>query len=158
VAASKYSVGQLVEGKITRIVNYGAFVEIEPGVEGLLHISQLAHENVQDPHEKVQEGETHLLRIVSIDIDRQRIGLSLKNVTASEQIEWMQRQELAAEQAAAEQAETGESVDTLDATEAPASEEAAEEAVPEEAAAEDTAAIVAEVEAAVLGSEQTEEE
>lgn len=142
VAATKYSVGQLVEGKITRIVNYGAFVEIEPGVEGLLHISQLAHENVQDPHEKVQESETHLLRIVSIDIDRQRIGLSLKNVTASEQIEWMQRQELAAEQAAAEQAEADESVETLDSTEAPA---------------EDTEAIVAEVEAAVLGTELEEE-
>jgi small subunit ribosomal protein S1 len=148
VAASKYSVNQLVEGKITRIVNYGAFVEIEPGVEGLLHVSQLAHENIQDPHERVQEGETHLLRIVSIDSDRQRIGLSLKNVTASEQIEWMQRQEMAAEQAAAEKA----------AAEPVAAEQAEVEEMAETPAVEDTAAVVAEVEAAVLGTYPGEEE
>jgi small subunit ribosomal protein S1 len=157
VATTKYSVNQLIEGKITRVVNYGAFVEIEPGVEGLLHISQLAHENIQDPHERVQEGETHLLRIVSIDIDRQRIGLSLKNVTASEQIEWMQRQELAAEQAAAEQAEVDESVE-VPAAEAGAEESEAEESAAEEVVGEDSAAIVAEVEAAVLGADLEEDE
>ncbi|MGD2077517.1 MAG: S1 RNA-binding domain-containing protein [Chloroflexota bacterium] len=99
-ADDKYAVGQLVEGKVTRIVSYGAFVEIEPGIEGLLHISQLSRGNVEDPHELIAEGETHLLRVVSLDSNRQRIGLSLKNVTAAEQIEWMSRREAEAAEAA----------------------------------------------------------
>jgi small subunit ribosomal protein S1 len=88
-----YATGTLIEGKVTRVVNYGAFVEIEPGVEGLLHISQLSRENVEDPNEIISEGETHLLRIISLDSDRQRIGLSLKGVTTEEQIEWMSQRE-----------------------------------------------------------------
>lgn len=99
-ADDKYAVGQLVEGRVTRIVSYGAFVEIEPGIEGLLHISQLSRGNVEDPHELIAEGETHLLRVVSLDSNRQRIGLSLKNVTAAEQIEWMARREAEAAEAA----------------------------------------------------------
>jgi small subunit ribosomal protein S1 len=85
----RYKENQLVEGMITRIVDYGAFAEIEPGVEGLLHVSQLSRSQVENAGEVVNEGETHLLRIVSIDADRQRIGLSLRAVSASEQIEWM---------------------------------------------------------------------
>lgn len=100
LAEDKYQLNQLVEGEVTRIVTYGAFVEIEPGVEGLLHISQLSRDNVEDASEFISEGETHLLRIISIDSDRQRIGLSLKSVTATEQIEWMTSREI--EQAAIE--------------------------------------------------------
>lgn len=85
----KYYVGQLVEGRVIRIVDYGAFVEVEPGVEGLLHTSQIAQSNVDEPREFLKVDETHLLRIISIESDRQRIGLSLKAVTATEQIEWM---------------------------------------------------------------------
>jgi len=102
----RYEVNQLVEGKITRIVEYGAFAEIEPGIEGLLHVSQLSRGQVDNPNEVVNEKETHLLRIVSIDSDRQRIGLSLRQVSASEQIEWMaQKQAEAAEAAEAESEE-----------------------------------------------------
>jgi small subunit ribosomal protein S1 len=89
----KYATGTLIEGKVTRVVTYGAFVEIEPGVEGLLHISQLSRDNVEDPNEIISEGETHLLRIISLDSERQRIGLSLKSVTPEEQIEWMAQHE-----------------------------------------------------------------
>lgn len=85
----RYDVNQLVEGQITRLVDYGAFAEIEPGVEGLLHVSQLSRSSVESPSEVVQVGETHLLRVVSVDSRRQRIGLSLKAVTANEQIDWM---------------------------------------------------------------------
>ena len=102
-AEERYLVGQLVEGKVTRIVTYGAFVEIEPGVEGLLHISQLSRETVGEPQELINEGEIHLLRIISLDSDRQRVGLSLKNVTTSEQIEWMSGREMES----AESEETG---------------------------------------------------
>ena len=93
--AERYVQNQLVEGKITRILDYGAFAEIEPGVEGLLHVSQLSRITVEDPRSVVNEGEVHLLRVVSIDQKRQRIGLSLKAVTPTEQIEWMAEKELA---------------------------------------------------------------
>lgn len=93
--AQRYIQNQLIEGKITRILDYGAFAEIEPGVEGLLHVSQLSRNPVEDPRAVVNEGEVHLLRIVSIDQKRQRIGLSLKAVTPTEQIEWMAQKELA---------------------------------------------------------------
>ncbi len=89
----KYAVGDLVEGRIIRIVDYGAFVEVEPGVEGLLHSSQIARTNVESPGDILQEGETHLLRIISINPERQRMGLSLKAVTSTEQIEWMTQRE-----------------------------------------------------------------
>lgn len=85
----RYKLNQLVEGKVSRIVDYGAFAEIEPGIEGLLHLSQLSKTPVQNAHDIVQEGEMHLLRVISIDQERQRIGLSLKAVTTNEQIEWM---------------------------------------------------------------------
>ena len=93
--AQRYAQNQLIEGRITRILDYGAFAEIEPGVEGLLHVSQLSRNPVEDPRSVVQEGEVHLLRVVSIDQKRQRIGLSLKAVTPTEQIEWMAQKELA---------------------------------------------------------------
>ena len=93
--AQRYNQNQLIEGKVTRILDYGAFAEIEPGVEGLLHVSQLSRNPVEDPRSVVKEGEVHLLRIVSIDQKRQRIGLSLKAVTPTEQIEWMAQKELA---------------------------------------------------------------
>ncbi len=120
----RYSEGQLVEGLITRLVDYGAFAEIEPGIEGLLHLSQLSRGNIDKPGDVVQEGETHLLRIVNIDKKRQRMGLSLKAVTAMEQIDWMAQREIekAAEDAAADMAATAQEnedvvvVDEVEAT------------------------------------------
>lgn len=90
----RYAVNDLVEGTITRIVDYGAFAEVEPGIEGLLHVSQLSRGNVENTSDVVNVGEKHLLRIVSIDPKAQRIGLSLKAVTAQEQIEWMAQQDI----------------------------------------------------------------
>ena len=152
-----YHEGQLVEGTITRLVSYGAFVEIEPGVEGLLHTSQLSYGPIERPDELIKEGEVHLLRIVSIDPKRQRIGLSLKAVTANEQIEWMAKREQAAEAepVAAPEVETtataeveagsaaveAEAAETAVAAEEPAAEEQpAEEPAAEEPAAEEPAA------------------
>ena len=142
--SERYHENQLVEGTITRIVDYGAFAEIEPGVEGLLHVSQLSRGTVSSVSEMVQEGETHLLRIVNIDQNRQRIGLSLKAVTAMEQIEWMAQREIekAAEEAAAEAA-AAEAAAKAEA-EAEAAEKAAEEEVDSAATAEMEAALAAE--------------
>ena len=141
--AQRYAQNQLIEGKVTRILDYGAFAEIEPGVEGLLHVSQLSRNPVEDPRSVVKEGEVHLLRIVSIDQKRQRIGLSLKAVTPTEQIEWMAQKELAEalrreEEEAAAAASVPAHVEEPPAaakteTEAPAMTPAAVEAVAPEA-------------------------
>ena len=89
----KYKVNELVEGVVTRIVNYGAFIELEPGIEGLLHSSKMVRgSDTADPNKVIQVGEKHLLRIINIDSDRQRIALSLRAVTPKEQISWMMRE------------------------------------------------------------------
>ena len=133
----RYRENQLVEGLITRLVDYGAFAEVEPGVEGLLHVSQLSRGTVENVSEVVQEGETHLLRIVNIDMKRQRMGLSLKAVTAMEQIEWMAQREI--EKAAAE-AEAEEAAQA----EASAAEVMAQGKIDSAATAEMEAALAAE--------------
>ncbi len=131
----KYTQNELVEGKITRIVDYGAFAELEPGIEGLLHVSQLARVPVNDPHEVLNVGETHLLRVVSIDPERQRIGLSLRAVSPQEQIEWMAQHSLEEEMAAAEEKAVVEEM-VEETTEVEAAAETREEDIVEEATAE----------------------
>ncbi len=77
-AASELESGQLVKGKVTRLVNFGAFVELSPGLEGLAHISQLADYHVQHPSEVIQEGEEVEVKILEIKPKAKRISLSLK--------------------------------------------------------------------------------
>ena len=77
----KYQVGQVVWGTITNIVKFGAFAEIEPGIEGLIHLSELVEGGIQEPTEVVYEGEELPLQVVSVDGARQRIGLSLRRVS-----------------------------------------------------------------------------
>ena len=84
----KYDLGQLVEGTITKVTDFGAFALIKEGVEGLIHISELAEPAPNHPSEIVQEGERLLLRIVKLDVRRRRLGLSLKRVLQSEWDEW----------------------------------------------------------------------
>ena len=84
----KYDVGQLVEGTVTKVTDFGAFVLIKEGIEGLLHVSELAEPAPNHPSEIVQEGERLLLRIVKLDVRRRRLGLSLKRVLQSEWDEW----------------------------------------------------------------------
>jgi len=76
----KYYVGQIVMGTITNIVKFGAFAEIEPGIEGLIHLSELVEGGTQEPSEVVFEGEKLALQVVTIDSARQRMGLSLRRV------------------------------------------------------------------------------
>jgi small subunit ribosomal protein S1 len=77
----RYRVGQIVQGVITHVVNFGAFARIEDGLEGLIHVSELAEGNFIHPRNVVQEGETVTTRILNIDGERRRIGLSLRQVT-----------------------------------------------------------------------------
>jgi small subunit ribosomal protein S1 len=87
----RYHENQLVEGKITRITSFGAFVELEPGVEGLLHVRHLPRAAEQDPNKVVSPGEIHLLRILGVDSERRRIRLSMRAVTPEEQMDFMAR-------------------------------------------------------------------
>ncbi len=87
----KYELGQLVEGVVTNVVDFGAFARIEDGVEGLIHISELAEGTISHPREVVRKGDLLLLRIIRIDARRKRLGLSLKRVLESEWTEWAAR-------------------------------------------------------------------
>jgi small subunit ribosomal protein S1 len=84
----KYDVGQLVEGTVTKVTDFGAFALIKEGVEGLIHVSELAEPAPSHPNEIAKEGERLLLRIVKLDVRRRRLGLSLKRVLQSEWDEW----------------------------------------------------------------------
>jgi small subunit ribosomal protein S1 len=83
-----YHVGQLVEGTISRVAQFGAFVSLDPGIEALLHTSQIAEPPPEDPSLVVHEGQKLLMRVISIEADKQRLGLSLKEVTAEEKERW----------------------------------------------------------------------
>ena len=71
-------VGDIIDGTVTKIVNFGAFVRVRDGLEGLIHISELSHQRVAHPGDVVQENQTIKLKIISLDQERHRLGLSLK--------------------------------------------------------------------------------
>jgi len=74
----KYIPGHIVKGKVTKITNFGAFVELEPDLEGLLHISELADHKVNKPQDVVKEGEEIEIKILKVETDLRKIGLSLR--------------------------------------------------------------------------------
>jgi small subunit ribosomal protein S1 len=144
---STHRPGDVLEGSVTKVVAFGAFVEILPGVEGLVHISELADHHVESPSEVVEPGTTLNVKILEIDEERRRLSLSIKRVEGQN----MPMQDLGAQIAEAEGA-SPEGSDPADgaaeAEEAPAAEaeepEAAAEAEQEqdeepEALAEDAA-------------------
>ncbi len=76
--------GEVVDGKVTKVVTFGAFVEILPGVEGLVHISELAQHHVENPREVVSQGDQVKVKIIEVDAERRRLSLSLKRVEGQE--------------------------------------------------------------------------
>ncbi len=82
-----YIPGQIVEGKVTKITNFGVFVELEENLEGLLHVSELADHKVEDPHQEVQIGDKLQVKILRVDAVERKIGLSKKRA------EWSADQE-----------------------------------------------------------------
>jgi small subunit ribosomal protein S1 len=76
--ARTHQIGQVVPGKVTKLVPFGAFVRVEEGIEGLVHISELADRHVEIPEQVVQVGDEIFVKIIDIDLDRRRISLSLK--------------------------------------------------------------------------------
>ncbi len=76
--ARLHQIGQIVPGKVTKLVPFGAFVRVEDGIEGLVHISELAERHVEIPEQVVQVGSDVMVKIIDIELDRRRISLSLK--------------------------------------------------------------------------------
>jgi small subunit ribosomal protein S1 len=83
----RYEHNQLVEGIITNVVNFGAFARLEEGLEGLIHVSELAEGNFLHPRNVVKEGEKVIARVLSIDSQQRRIALSLRQVKQAELVE-----------------------------------------------------------------------
>ena len=164
---NEYKEGDVVDGKVTKIVAFGAFVQILPGVEGLVHISELAQHHVESPAEVVRPGDELKVKILEVDDSRRRLSLSVKRVEGqelptrpvdddvviedAEPPEDLAPGEAADEEAAAvdespaeDAAPAEEAAPADEATEAPAAETAPEEPAEtpaEEAPAEDAPAV-----------------
>jgi ribosomal protein S1/(E)-4-hydroxy-3-methyl-but-2-enyl pyrophosphate reductase len=91
IAQEKYHEGDIVEGKVVRIAPFGAFVELDPGVDGLVHISQMANYRVEKPEDVVSVNEQIKIKIISIDPEQKRIGLSIKQVQEEEEANEVQQ-------------------------------------------------------------------
>ena len=76
--ARTHAIGQVVPGKVTKLVPFGAFVRVEEGIEGLVHISELAERHVEIPEQVVQVNDAIMVKVIDIDLERRRISLSLK--------------------------------------------------------------------------------
>ena len=76
--ARTHQIGQIVPGKVTKLVPFGSFVRVEEGIEGLVHISELSQRHVEIPEQVVQVGDDVMVKVIDIDLDRRRISLSLK--------------------------------------------------------------------------------
>ncbi|WP_445492177.1 30S ribosomal protein S1 [Niallia sp. 03133] len=85
--AEKAEVGSILDGTVKRIVSYGAFIEVFPGVEGLVHISQIAHKHIGTPHEVIKEGQEVQVKVLEVNEGDQRLSLSIKELTEKEQDE-----------------------------------------------------------------------
>jgi small subunit ribosomal protein S1 len=109
-----YQSGDLVEGKVTQIVDFGVFVELEPGVEGLLHNSEL-----RDPEqrEELEPNTSILVKVIRVEADRRRIGLSVRQVSRQEWEEWAIESTAKAEEAIEEEVEATPIDDEVDVTE-----------------------------------------
>src|SRR6184192_2143573 len=81
-----YGEGDVVQGRVTKVVTFGAFIEILPGVEGLVHISELAQHHVENPREVVSQGDLVNAKIIEVDAERRRLSLSLKRVEPGETV------------------------------------------------------------------------
>jgi predicted RNA-binding protein with RPS1 domain len=101
----RYNVGDLTEGRVTNIEDFGAFVEVDDGVVGLVHVSEIDVFSPATITDIVHEGDTVLVRILDIDTRDERLSLSMRRVKPEEQIDWMQRQREEAEAMAAEEEE-----------------------------------------------------
>jgi small subunit ribosomal protein S1 len=109
----RYHIGQLVSATITKLASFGAFARVDEGIEGLIHVSELSDRRINHPKEVVKEGDVLQLRVIKIDPERRRLGLSLKRVEGEEYVEydqngtgeWTDTEETGAENAKSEPTE-----------------------------------------------------
>jgi small subunit ribosomal protein S1 len=130
---SEHRVGDVVEGRVTKLVAFGAFVEIYAGIEGLVHISELANRHVERPDEVVQVGQSVSVKIIEIDSDRRRLSLSIKRVDGQPA---PRREEVSETEAEAAVEEAVAEAIVEEAVAEAVVEEAVAEAIVEEAVAE----------------------
>ena len=84
---SKFSIGQTVTGTVTKLANFGAFARIDRGIEGIIHISELSQQVIKHPKDVVNEGDELELKIIRIEPERRRLGLSLKQIVDGSDVE-----------------------------------------------------------------------
>jgi len=159
---STHRPGDVLEGTVTKVVAFGAFVEILPGVEGLVHISELADHHVENPSEVVEPGAKLNVKILEIDEDRRRLSLSIKRVEGQNMPMQGLGEQIAAANAGEAETESGEEapVAEVPAAEAPTVEGDAEEAaidLAEDSAVEDQEVESPSVEAETVAAEVPEE-
>ena len=106
LAVDKYAVGTIVEGKVVRMVPFGAFIELEPGVDGLVHISQIANKHVVKPEDELKVGEVISVKVLEVNSEQKKISLSKRQ--AEETVEEVSSEEVAAEEVAVEAVSTEE--------------------------------------------------
>ncbi|TBW84090.1 S1 RNA-binding domain-containing protein, partial [Staphylococcus epidermidis] len=82
----KFHENDVIEGKVIRLANFGAFVEIAPGVQGLVHISEIAHKHIGTPSEVLEPGQQVSVKILGIDEENERISLSIKATLPNEDV------------------------------------------------------------------------
>ena len=87
VAGDRYPVGSIVEGKVVRITTFGAFVELEPGLDGLVHISQCALTRIAKVEDAINVGDIVRVKVLDVNTDAKRISLSIREVLEDEALE-----------------------------------------------------------------------
>jgi small subunit ribosomal protein S1 len=97
-AVRKYQIGQVVKGKVTKIMPFGVFVELDPDIQGLAHVMELSHEAIKNPDEVLKTGEEKEFKIISIEPAEHRLGLSLKAMTEAPKTEAKAEKSEAAEE------------------------------------------------------------
>jgi small subunit ribosomal protein S1 len=106
--ARSHQIGELIPGRVTKLVPFGAFVRVDDGIEGLVHISELAERHVDIPEQVVSVGEEITVKVIDIDLDRRRISLSLKQAVQDQTQLTAAEDELALEEGGAYQGYEGE--------------------------------------------------
>ena len=99
VAAEKYPVGSVVEGKVVRITTFGAFVELEPGLDGLVHISQCALTRIEKVEDALHVGDVVRVKVLDVNTEAKRISLSVRQVLEDEALENVETADIADEYA-----------------------------------------------------------
>ena len=104
----RFQVGQVVTGTVTKLTNFGAFARSDDDIEGLVHISELSDERIAHPRDVLEEGQEVALRVIRIDAERQRMGLSLRRVSEdqySDDYDWQESDQAADTDASTEEGE-----------------------------------------------------